>query len=257
MKNLKKNLKAVFIASLIVLFSACNDDKDDDKSGAGTSKETTAEFDNSNFGLYKGIIVGSSGTVKIEINNGNNVAKATIKIDGNTDNLTCSVPLTSGQKVTNAEFTGNFSSFSFSVDANGSNPVVSNININGHDDVGMAVLKEKSFNIAYCYEGISTGGNNHRGVFNVVCTSSEFSGIIKGDDGFTAGLYGSIDANGNYAGSSTTTFYPLDDHIPIDVMVTYKGRFVGDNLEGTWETSWNVFSESFKNSGTATGRKTL
>ena len=253
-------MKVAFIASSIVLFSTCNDNKEEDNT-PGTSTETTAESDNSNFGLYKGVIVGSSGTIKIEIINGNNVAKARITIDGNTDNLTCSTPLSNRQVIENAEFTGDFSSFNFSVSADGSNPVVSDININGHDDAEIAVLKEESNNVVSCFEGTSAGGNDHEGVFNVVRKNNIFSGLIKGSDGFTANFQGSIDASGNYTGNSTTTFYPLDDHVPVDVTLNYNGRFIGNDVSGTWDNSWDVLTgielETFTNSGTSTGKKTL
>ena len=248
MKKLKKNLTAVSIASFIILFSACGgNDKEDET--YGTSTETTAEFDNSNFGLYKGVIVGSSGVIKININNGNGETKASITIDGRIDNLTCSTPLTSGQNIEEALFSGNFSSFSFSVNANGSNPIINNINIDGHDDVGITVLKEKSTDIVTCYEGTSTGGNNHNGVFNVVRNNNSYSTIATGPP--TWSFSGSIGAEGSV--SASTSSYFSNDDVNFIVQFTCSGSFNGDNLSGTWNTSW----DGGTNYGTFTGKKTL
>ena len=57
-----------------MVFSACESKEKEVEQEK--SKETTAEFDNSNYGLYKGVIVGSSGTIKIEVNNGSGIIKA-------------------------------------------------------------------------------------------------------------------------------------------------------------------------------------
>ncbi len=212
---------------------------------AGTSTETTAEYDNSNFGLYKGVIAGSSGTIRIEINNGNNIARATIVIDGVTDQLTSTASFTAGQAISGAVFSGNFSSFTFSVDADGGNPKVETITVQGHSNVIATVAKEKSDDVSLCYEGTSTGGQNHSGVFNVVRNKNTFSGVAKAVDGFTCYISGNISANGSFTGNSTTTFNGLV------VSVTYSGRFVGDQVSGTWNNSWNGGSGA--NSGSFTG----
>ncbi len=237
----------------------------------GASTETTAEFDNSNFGLYKGIIAGSSGTIKIEINNGNGEAKATIAIDGGTEELTGPTSLANGQAITNAAFTGATSSFTFSVDADGKNPVINNIVIEGHDNVAVSVIKETSANVAYCYEGTAIGGNDHTGVLNIVRNGNTYSGVQKTtgpednyNNGLTYPLKGSIDSDGSFSGVVTVKgkannpdYIPGDtlsqDIIEIDISMTYSGSFRGDTVRGTWSVSFLDLT----NTGTFVGGKTL
>ena len=239
-----------FALASMAVFNGCKDKENGDE--PVKSAETTAEFDKSNFGLYKGIIVGSSGTIKIEINNGNNVVKATITIDGKTDVLTCNSSPVNGQAMVNVVFSGSFSSFTFSVDADGKNPVIVNITIDGHSNVAAAVAKETSANVASAYEGTGTGGNNARGVLNIVRNSNTFSGYYKSLDeqsqGLTFSVSGTVGNDGAFSGTSKSKLGAV-----LDVTLTYSGKFSGDNVSGTWKTSW----EGGTNSGSFTGKKTL
>ncbi len=226
--------------------------KEGQDDGNNASTETTAEFDESNFGLYKGVIAGSTGTIKIEINNGDDVAKATIVIDGETDELTTTATFIEGQPILNAEFTGETSSFSFSVNANGGNPVIMNIIIDGHENVIATVTKEKSEDVSVCYEGTSVGGQDHSGVFNVVRNNNTFSGVSKGVDGFTCIFSGTIKSDGSFSGTTSTIFNGLD------VDLAFEGEFDGNNVSGTWSNSWvTPDGHPGSNSGTFTGKKTL
>jgi hypothetical protein len=249
---MKRLFLLLAIASMAV-FTSC---KDDDNGGqTSKSTETTAEFDNSNFGLYKGVIVGSSGTVKIQLMNGNNTAKADIVMDGKTDVLTCTGTLTNGQAITNAAFTGASSSFTFSVGGDGSNPVISNFNIEGHEDVSAVVLKETSENVSSAYEGTTTGGNNAFGVLNAVRNNNTYSGMQKALDvssgGLTFSFKGNIGNDGSFSGTSSSNLGNMA------VNLTYSGKFVGDNVSGTWTTSWRIEDTNYSNTGTFTGKKTL
>jgi hypothetical protein len=244
-------LVGIIAAFVLGAFLASCDKKDDGQETGTSSTETTVEFDHSSFGIYKGVIVGSSGTLKIEINNGNSSAKAWLTIDGQSDVLTCSATFTEGQAIRNAAFTGAFSSFTFSVDADGGNPVIENLSIEGHSNVVVVVIKETSNSVVAAYEGTYTGGNNAAGVLNIARNNNRFAGSVKGDDGFTAGLSGTIDGNGNFSGTSHTTFNGLS------VTLTYSGKFTGDNVSGTWNNSWQVEEETRTNSGSFSGSKTL
>ncbi len=239
--------------------AACSDDNKNNENGngngngnIGTSTETTAEFDESNFGLYKGVIAGSSGTVRIEIHNGNDISEATITMDDETDELTCTETFTKGEAIVEAEFTGEFSSFTFSVGADGSNPTIENITIDGHDNVIATISKETSEDVAVCYEGTSIGGNEHSGVFNLVRNNDTYSGASKAVDGFACTFSGTINNDGSFSGNTSTIFNGLD------VDLTYSGAFDGDNVSGTWSNSWvNGEGVPGSNSGTFTGSKTL
>jgi len=242
-----KRILVFFTIASMLTFAACGDDESEIIEEPTGSTETTAEFDNSGFGLYKGVIVGSSGTIKIEINNGNDVTKAFISIDNKTDELTCISTLIKGQAITNATFNGTFTSFKFSVDADGKNPTVSDITIEGHNNISATIFKETSNNVASGYEGTTIGGNNHSGVLNVVRNNDTFSAISKGNDGIVFNYKGVISANGSFTGQSSAVYNNTN------VKITVSGSFKGNQLEGTWKTEWG----SGTNSGTFSGKKTL
>jgi len=55
-RNLKSKLIAITcLASLVLAFSACNKDNEDEK-----NTDAKKEFDQSNYGIYKGVFVGSN-----------------------------------------------------------------------------------------------------------------------------------------------------------------------------------------------------
>jgi hypothetical protein len=254
MTKRKLNLRNVVAIAICLagtaIFSSCG--KDDNGGSNGTkSTETTAEFDNSSFGLYKGVIVGSTGTIKIEINNGNNTAKAYLSIDGRKDTLTSGYTFSNGQAIVNATFTGAFSSFTFSVAADGKNPIIVNITIEGHSDVVVNILKETSNSAAMAYEGTSVGGNNHLGTFNIVRNNNTFSAVCKNnsDGGKAFSVNGTINSDGSFSASATVENY----HPGLDVNFTISGKFDRNTVSGTWRNSWS----NGTNSGTFSGQKTL
>ena len=61
-------------------------------------------------------------------------------------------------------------SFSFTVDADGSNPLITNVSIEGHPDASIIVVKENSSYVAQLYEGSYEGidQNNDQGTFNAI-----------------------------------------------------------------------------------------
>lgn len=243
---------AIFLAGL-TMFSGCDKTGNENDEDVNTSTQTTAEFDNSNFGLYKGVIVGSSGTIMIEINNGNVEAKATLTIDGRTDKLTSTYSFVNGQAVVGAEFAGTFSNFTFSVNADGQNPTIANITIEGHDDVEVitAIIKETSTNVAMAYEGTIKGGNNASGAFNIVRNNNKFSVVSKTNDGGKSVIFnGTIGNDGSFNSSFTISNY----HPGVDVRFNISGTFSGNTVSGTWSNSWG---ENSTNSGTFSGTKTL
>jgi hypothetical protein len=247
----------------VTMFASCDKEEKESENSKGnetttsnntetTSTETTAEFDNSSFGLYKGVIVGSTGNIKIEINNGNNTAKAYISIDGQNDELTTTYTFANGQAIVNAAFNGTLSNFTFSVDADGKNPVIANINIEGHSNVDASVFKETSVNVASAYEGTLIGGNNASGTINVVRNNNSFSAISANhnDGGKSVILNGTINADGSFSASKTVENY----HPGLNVMFNVSGTFNGNQVSGTWNNSWG---EGETNSGTFSGQKTL
>ena len=161
--------KTLFLASaLTVIFFACNKSKTENNNtnntGLPTSPETKPQYDHTTFGVYKGVIVGSSGTIIFRINNGDNIVKGYLTIDNQKDTLTTTTTLTAGQPLVNVLFTGKISSMKVSANADGSNASLSNIQINGHNNVTGFIIHETSTKQVLCYEGTFTGGAS--GVIN-------------------------------------------------------------------------------------------
>jgi hypothetical protein len=69
-------------------------------SGCATCSATptaVAANNTSNKGVYKGVVVGSTGTIKFDIANGGTTVTGTLVLDGVTINLTTTNTVTSGQ----------------------------------------------------------------------------------------------------------------------------------------------------------------
>jgi hypothetical protein len=153
--------KTLFLASAltVIFFSCSKSDTEDNNSNVGlpTSPETKQQYDNTTFGVYKGVIIGSSGHIIFRINNGDNIVKGYLSIDNQKDTLTTTETITLGQPLINVLFTGKISSMKISANADGSNASLSNIQINGHNNVTGFILHETSTKQVLCYEGNFTG----------------------------------------------------------------------------------------------------
>jgi VCBS repeat-containing protein len=235
--------QTILILSLVAGFLACN--KNDDKNPKEDpyqcttciqSPEAKAEYDVSSAGVYKGILVGSTGTIALYLYNTGTEVKALVSFDGKSGTLTCAtlgswIP---GQAISNALFTGTIDneqvSATFSVDANGQNPQVT-VQIPGHD-VHVAVYKETSSALIRSFEGTYSGDNS--GIFNMVFTGDDFTLISDGDGDPVSGTV----VNGTI-------------HLEFNG-TTVDGAMEGsDAISGTW-----VDSNSGK-SGTWSAQRTL
>ena len=155
-----------FCLLAIGLFTGCAKKKSNDNNDTLADKsDAKAIYDNSNYGIYKGVFVGSSGTLMINVNNDNSLS-ANLKIDGTNYDFTSTQTIQPNQ-ATSVNFTNGSHSFTFSVDANGANPTVSNISMAGHPNAVAAVAKETSQSVIRCYEGTYTGADEG-GVFNLL-----------------------------------------------------------------------------------------
>ncbi len=122
------------------------------------------QYDNTSFGYYKGVIIGSSGTIIFRINNGDNIVKGYLSIDNQKDTLSTNATIMLGQPLVNILFTGRISSMRVNANANGSNASLSNIQINGHNNVTGFIIHENSNKQVLCYEGTFSG--NASGIIN-------------------------------------------------------------------------------------------
>lgn len=195
-----------------------------------TAPEAKSTYDNNSGGVYKGTIVGSSGTLKVVLNNGNNAVKIYVSFDNINDSLS-TTELSNwqpGQAIAKVRFTGNTVNLSLSISADGSNPKVDTIIIPGHPYATAYLVKETSSALVKVYEG--TYKSNVKGdkgvlnatlvgssmtgiVFNSPCTSSRndcinyFRGTVSGNTFQGSALFGDAIINGTVNGDEMTGTY--------------------------------------------------
>jgi hypothetical protein len=257
----------IALAFLVLLFSftSCKKDEDSASFDCATCVNTpvaVAAEDTKSGGVYKGTIVGSTGTITIYLKNGNAEIKATIVLDGVIYNLTTTglADWTSGQGIEGATFTSGELSFTFSVGSDGGEPSVSNIVIPGHSNIEVNISKETSTELIRVFEGTYKKATpvvvDPLGTFNLVIENNEFSIVAKDkpredkpnpEPMLITG--GTVDANGNFE----LIILPSKDD---DGTVTIKGKIVGDELSGTWENN-NPTNPSGSESGTLSAKRTL
>jgi hypothetical protein len=135
------------------------------------SPEALAQYDNSAKGIYKGVVIGSSGTITFNLLNGTNSLTATLVLDGDTIVLTSNITVEEGQMII-APFTGTYNdlpvSIVFQVDADGNNATVLTADIPGHGNAVFTVVKETSTALVEAFEGNYSKSNNETGTFNIV-----------------------------------------------------------------------------------------
>ncbi|HET8839206.1 MAG TPA: hypothetical protein VFM82_09480 [Flavobacteriaceae bacterium] len=130
-----------------------------------------AAFDTNSGGIYKGIVIGSSGTIVLNINNDNSEVTAILTIDGDVINLTSTVAWTEGESYL-APFTGTYNgtdiTVTFSVDATGENPVIVTSDIPGHPNAVFTIVKELSTMLVEGFEGTYSTTEPTSGTFNIL-----------------------------------------------------------------------------------------
>lgn len=145
----------LFSFLLLTLLSSCK--KDGLDKGVhdiqySTRPETLPEFDNTNYGVYRGVIVGSSGTVVIRVRNSNNEIKAYIDFEGFKDTLHVNNEVYFKSAITRLAMKGRRSSALFSVAGNGSAPKIEQLIIDGKLRRGF-VFHENSNEMISLYKG--------------------------------------------------------------------------------------------------------
>lgn len=194
--------------------------------------DAIAANDNSGKGIYKGLVVGSSGTVKINISNDGSAITATLIFDGQTFNLTTTATYSDGFE---GEFSSGNVSFGFWVNNDGSGFGIYDLVIPGHDGATVQLFKEKSTSLVRVYEGTFRGDAN--GVFNLVTRDDEWLVVAREDDDEdSSGFFGTLD------GGEMTCMQCGE----VDII----GKISDDTASGSWEGS-----EGEK--GTWSGKRTL
>jgi hypothetical protein len=222
-------MNKIFLAVIFgVITVSCSSD-----SSSGTSLSDTpqakAMYDSSNFGIYKGVFVGSTGTVLVDINNEGTLS-ATLTIDGTAKTYTTTESVTEDSTTEGLTFTNGSSSFDFNVSASGENVSISNINISGHPNANIELAKERSNSLVKCYVGSFNGDST--GTFNLIIRGNEVLGLAKPSDDDN-----SIYLEGGLTGTAISGYWSDG---------SFVGTVDGINISGTWV---NTSSESGSWSG--------
>lgn len=218
---------------LVWVMSACGSDSSPaPASTLPTQPEALAAENNKSGGIYKGTIVGSSGVFVVRLQKG--VKEISITLDGVTKKLTTTAldSWSSGQSIKNAAFTADDWQVVFSVGGTGTLPSLV-VNIPGHSNAEVVILKELSTSIVTVYEGTFSGSSS--GTWNFTIQAQVLLGAGQVNDG---------SAPFNFSGIVSGNSISLDT-------VIGKGTLSGDNASGTWQTS------SPAGSGTWTGKRIL
>ncbi len=216
--------KIIILLGLLILHSCSNCDPSTDEKLPNESIAKTA-YNNSNFGIYKGILVGSSGIVMININN-NGTTNALLTIDGVRLEFNAIEQVTEHQS-TPIRFANNDNSFDFMVGKNGENPTILNCNFKNYPQVKIQVAKEQSSSPIKCYQGRYTGDD--AGIFNFYIDE-------KG------GIYGM--AKSKYNDDILTLNGSLYSENSITGTIIADGQFEGTISSNYYEGSWQKSQEN-------------
>jgi len=177
----------LFAVSLGLVFTSCKkisneDGKEEDKNTElVTQPEATSTENNKSGGVYKGVLTGSTGYVKITLQGGQK--SVTVTMDGVTKTLNeeSFVPAnwSSGQAITQAKFSKDNWRVVFAVNEDGSNPIIV-VEIPGHSNIAVAAMKETSTSLVRSFEGaVNYGDTTANSIFNFVVNGNSFSGTVR------------------------------------------------------------------------------
>lgn len=251
----KQSLRQILFAGLFlsVAFVSCSKDEDNSNNptptptptpytctSCVTTPQAKAAYDASSKGVYKGIVIGSTGTIKFDISNDSSLITAVLTLDGTTATLTSAVSWTSGASYI-ADFTGTFKgspvTVKFQVDATGTNPIILTSSIPGHPSASFSLIKEKSTSLIECFEGTYSTTKPESGTFNIILSRKlgQFAGASRETGSLESKDIedGTIDASSNLYMDGTLI-----------------GKLTGDNIDGT-------FKDSNGSTVTIKGKRTL
>lgn len=165
--------KIIFLFIICFPLLSCSDENNSNSASAvdqlSMAPEAKDDYDTSNYGVYKGIFVGSSGTIYVNINNNGSISAKMVINNITYNNFKTSEKVSEGQPIVGLTFSNGNSSFDFNVNADGENPFVNNMNISGHPNPYVQILKEYSFEQIKCYLGTFSGEKS--GVYNLAIAS--------------------------------------------------------------------------------------
>ena len=230
-----KNFLVKTLLSITIIFASCSEN-DPLITINDTAEElpiALSQYDNSNYGIYKGVFVGSSGTILVNLNN-NGVISVSLTIDGVNYPFTSSETITENQQ-TEITFAYENNSFSFTVNADGSNPLITNVSIEGHPDASIIVVKENSSYVAQLYEGSYEGidQNNDQGTFNAIVFNGAVY-ILSKSSVYGSSSYASGSVDGNLVSGASSLGTIFSGNIENDEVMNGTWMVTQTNEKGIW-----------------------
>lgn len=194
--------------------------------------DAKASEDSKSGGIYKGVVVGSSGFVAVILQSGLKEIRVTLDNEQRTLTTTGLTAWVTGQTIKNAVFSSGDWSATFSVGGGGQIPQIT-LDIAGHVGAKAVLVKEVSTDLVRVYEGTYSGSES--GTWNFVVQGPALSGVSR-----------------TTSGSGTSTFYGLvfGNDISFQSPLMGSGKFSGDTANGTWQTDTST-------SGTWTGKRVM
>ncbi|MBL7740391.1 MAG: hypothetical protein JNK14_14335 [Chitinophagaceae bacterium] len=240
-----KKLVSLIIALTLVAIACKKTKTDPPPDGFPTSAETKPQYNNTSFGVYKGIIVGSTGTVVLRINNGDTIVKGYLSIGSVKDTLSTTQQLVAGQPILSLNFSGRISSFTLSANADGSNAQITNLNIAGHPNAKALVVHENSTQQVLCYEGTISGDLN-----GAICFVKTGTPIRSEPVSFLAKISSdTFFLKGNCIPETDTlrthTHYMYDLGNPVRTFSGYP-TFSNTNVTGSWVSFFPPTGTTFR-----------
>ena len=220
-----KTVKKLFLPALLMTMSFISCSKSDSDptpayvcATCNVTPEALAVNDASVMGIYKGIVVGSTGTISINIQNGSNTITATMVLDGTSVLLTSDVTVVNGQSYV-APFTGMYNgspiSITFSVGLGGATPTVVTSDIPGHPTATFEIYKETSTSLIEAFQG-TYSKTGESGVFNVILSRSlsKWGGVAKENGGTENNeVSGTINASNQLIEENGTTMATINGDV--------------------------------------------
>jgi hypothetical protein len=219
---MKRRILMTMLSVFCLTVFSCSKNDDARTNNLTETPIAKSQFDNTNFGIYKGVFVGSSGIIVIDINN-SGALSAMLKVDGTTYNFTTTQTILQNQ-ATSINFTSGANSFRFTVDSNGANPTITNLLINGHPNSAILVVKETSTAIVKMYEGSYSGGET--GIFNAIIYNNLIKGLIR-----------STTYNANYTATGTVSNNQINTSGNTSGGSVFTGTLSGNNIAGQWSNA--------------------
>ncbi len=247
MRKLKLSpLKIIAVLlTVMVAFSCSKGDKNDDDddytcTSCASSPIAVAANNTINKGIYKGVVIGSTGALIFNIQNTTNTITGTLVIDGDVVDLTCEAVDLDVNADFEASFTGTLNGYlviiRFHVEKNGTNPTIVSATIPGHPDAVFIVAKETSDALLECYEGsyTITGDWTEAGTYNFLVQrkggGGTWSGLVA-EDGFPGDAQSDT---GNMSGNNLVDANRLG--FGKDVVIgTISGHTISGNFVDVYE----------------------